>query len=216
MLLEPTSDPPTPFYVGKGEGNRIFDHLNDAICSPSESDKLDRIRTIRAEGNEVLHIVLRHNLTPECALEVEAAFIDFLDALTNVAGGIGSRSRGLMTVEEVIAEYEATKVNISEPVILIKINRQYRRGMSADALYQATRKSWVVGKRRDGARYGIAVAGGIVREVYEITEWYQPESNSNRWAFHGKVAAELSHYVGGSVASYFVKGEASPVKYLNC
>lgn len=216
MLLDPTSDPPTPFYVGKGEGNRIFDHLNEAISSPSESDKLDRIRAIRTEGKEVLHVVLRHDLTPESALEVEGAFIDFLDSLTNIAGGYGSRNRGLMTVDEVIAQYEAPAVEVSEPALLIRINRQYRRGMSAKDLYEATRKSWVVGNRRSGVRYGIAVAGGIIREVYTISEWYRPDEESKRWAFHGQVATDLSHYIGGSVAHYFAKGEACPVKYLNC
>lgn len=216
MLLDPRREPPAPFYVGKGIGNRIFAHMNEAIASPEESDKLDRIRAIHADGKEVLHIVLRHNLTPECAFEIEAAFIDYLDALTNIAGGFGSRTRGLMTVDEVIAEYEAPDVTISEPAILIKINKLYQRGMSADALYHATRKSWVMGKRRNGARYGFAVASGIIREVYRIHEWYPSEDNPKRWAFRGVVATELAHYIGGSVTRNFVKGEAFPIKYLNC
>lgn len=216
MLLDPRTDPPAPFYVGKGVGNRIFSHLNVAIASPEESDKLDRIRAIHADGQEVLHIVLRHQLTPECAIEVEAAFLDYVDALTNIAGGIGSQTRGLMTVDEVIAEFEAPNVSISEPAILIKINKLYKRGMSADVLYHATRKSWVMGERRNGAKYGFAVAFGIIRQVYRIEEWYPSEDNPKRWAFRGVVAPDLAHYIGGSVAKYFAKGEAFPIKYLNC
>ena len=88
--------------------------------------------------------------------------------------------------------------------------------MSADALYHATRKSWVMGERRKGAQYGFAVAFGIIRQVYRIDEWHPSEDNPMRWAFHGVVANDLAHYIGGSVAKNFVQGEANPIKYLNC
>jgi hypothetical protein len=45
----------------------------------------------------------------------------------------------------------AASVKVTEPVILIRINRQYRPNMTADELYDATRSSWKVGLRRDGA-----------------------------------------------------------------
>ena len=41
-----------------------------------------------------------------------------------------------MTVAEVIAKYEAPVAEIKEPVVLITINRHYRRGMSAEELYR--------------------------------------------------------------------------------
>ncbi len=50
-----------------------------------------------------------------------------------------------MSVAEVIAKYEAPIVEISEPVILITVNRYYRRGMSAEMLYEITRGNWVIG-----------------------------------------------------------------------
>ncbi|MCE7983039.1 MAG: hypothetical protein DYG89_17785 [Caldilinea sp. CFX5] len=60
---------------------------------------------------------------------------------------------------------------IHEPVILITINRLYRRGMSAEELYEVTRGNWVIGQRRAQAKYAFAVYNGIIREVYEIHRW---------------------------------------------
>ena len=41
------------FYVGKGNENRVFSHINEAIENPRETEKLETIRTIKKEGKEV-------------------------------------------------------------------------------------------------------------------------------------------------------------------
>ena len=46
------------FNVGKGNGNRIFEHVSCALTKSTESDKLDRIRAIKNSGNTVEHFVL--------------------------------------------------------------------------------------------------------------------------------------------------------------
>lgn len=77
------------FYVGKGTGNRIFAHINAALKDETPGDKLDKIRSIRANGLEVKHVVHRHGLTEKEGFEVEAALIDFigLSGLTNQVQG---------------------------------------------------------------------------------------------------------------------------------
>jgi hypothetical protein len=62
-------------------------------------------------------------------------------------------------------------VNISEPVLLIRVPQAYRAGMSDVAVYEATRGVWRVGSRRDGAKYAFTVVDGIVKEVYVISAW---------------------------------------------
>ena len=46
LYLDPDTD--EVFYVGKGRGNRVFNHLKDT----SESEKTDRIKEIRRRGKE--------------------------------------------------------------------------------------------------------------------------------------------------------------------
>lgn len=236
LLIDPDTD--QVFYVGKGVGNRIFHHLNAALADETPSDKLDTIRAIHAKGLEVKHVVHRHGLTEKEAIEVEAALIDFigLTELTNLVQGYNSDDGGRMTVAEVIAKYQAPVVEINEPVILITVNRFYRRGMSDEDLYEITRGKWVIGARRDKAKYAFAVYKGIIREVYEIERWLPIQvegaeltrawipANSeeakvkrpNRWEFEGRIATSLRHYVGGSTEKYATVGAQNPIRYVNC
>ena len=236
LLIEPETD--QIFYIGKGVGNRIFAHVSAAVTYETPGDKLDKIRLIRAKGLEVKHIVHRHGLTEKEAIEVEAALIDFvgLSGLTNQVQGYNSDDRGQMSVTEVIAKYKAPIVEISEPVLLITVNRYYRRGMSAEMLYEITRGRWVIGSRRNQAKYAFAVYKGIIREVYKIDRWLPaPKHDSEikrqwatehsiksdakrnkRWEFEGETANDLSHYVGGNVEKYSKVGAQNPIRYVNC
>lgn len=236
LLIDPETN--QVFYVGKGIGNRIFAHINASLSDEMPSDKLDKIRSLRACGLEVTHVIHRHGLTEKEAFEIEAALIDFigLSGLTNQVQGFNSDDRGRMTVAEVIAKYEAPVAEIKEPVILITLNRLYRRGMSSEELYEITRGKWVIGARRNKAKYAIAVFKGIVREVYEIDRWlpirlddkeafrkWLPVEEKdaevklkNRWLFEGKIARDLQHYVGTSTENYAVVGAQNPIRYVNC
>ncbi len=222
LLIDPIND--EIFYVGKGIGNRIFSHLNSALSNPVPSDRLDKIREIQQRGKEVKHIVLRHGLSENEAFEVEAVTIDLLgiEGLTNLVLGHESEKRGYMTASDIIAQYAAEKIEINEPSILIRVNKLFRYGMTADELYEITRGNWVVGKRREKAKYAFSVYRGIVREIYKFDRWFRvpargdTEKTRMRWRFDGEVADELSHYIFGDVSHYFSKGHLNPIKYLNC
>lgn len=192
-LRDPRDD--EVFYVGKGQGNRIFQHVDGNLESPAPSDRLDRIRSIQDSGESVQLRILRHGLSEEEAFEVEASLIDFigLSNLTNVQGGRQSDSRGLKTPQALIAMYGAEEFRTSEPVMLFNLKRQYYDGIPSGELYEATRKSWKVDKRRIRARkakYAIAVHDKITREVYEILEWHEvPYNEEIRLAFKGRPAS---------------------------
>ena len=209
------------FYVGKGLGNRVFDHLSCAIENSSSSDKLDRIRAIYQENGKVDHFILRHGLTESVAFEVEASLIDFLELknLSNIQGGHKSDDFGLKTSGEISAMYEAEELKTNLPIILININKKFDRMMSQSELYEATRKSWVIGSRRNVAHYVCSTYRGLTREVYEIKEWFPIQANTKtRWGFVGEIAKEeiRQELLYKSIESIFKKGAANPIKYINC
>lgn len=185
ILKDPRND--VIFYVGKGKGNRIFQHVQCTLERETENDKYNLIREIIDAGKEVEHFILRHGLEEKLAFEIESTIIDLLgiENLTNSVKGHDTWERGLKTVDEVCQHYDAKAVTFEEPCIIININRLYTRGISAQKLYDSTRASWIVGIKRDRAKYAIASYRGLVREVYEIENW-QP--NGKRWEFIGKIA----------------------------
>src|SRR5205085_6736356 len=121
------------------------------------------------------------------------------------------------------------EVDVAEPAILIRIAKLFNDRMSEQALYEATRGVWKLGERREGVHYALAVAGGIVQEVFTVGQWHPAGSTryttrepsevqvEGRWEFTGSraPAALREKYVGRSVAHYFVRGATNPVLYVN-
>ena len=62
------------FYIGKGTGNRVFEHELESQGNPeSEKLKLKRIAEIKAVGLEVEKVIINCNLTEAEAFAAEAA-----------------------------------------------------------------------------------------------------------------------------------------------
>ena len=148
---------------------------------------------------------------------------------SNVEAGGGDRVCPAAAFPESESERAAESVTITEPAILVRVNRLYRDGISAEELYEATRGRWKVGPKRNKPILALAVFKGIVREVYQIDEWHlagttpqvvrvHPDSApADRWEFVGSIApADIrGAYLGGSVASY-LKRSHYPILYVNC
>jgi hypothetical protein len=226
LYIDPLDD--KVFYVGKGRSNRAFEHLSDERSSA----KAKRIAEIRARGQEPRIEILVHGLKDEAAaLKIEASIIDLLgrEALTNSVRGYQSKSHGRMTLDQIRSLYGAKPAKIIEPVMLIRINQLYRHTMSPIELYEATRGYWRVGEQRKKAKYAMAVYEKIIREVYEIQDWFPSGStfmatrvfedplDPKRWEFVGRVAQDAirDKYLQRSVFHYYPKPTQSPITYLN-
>jgi hypothetical protein len=66
-----------PFYIGKGKGNRLYDHLRQARPTRKykNSYKLNTIRNIQKQGLNPYIIKITENLTEEQALYIELNLI---------------------------------------------------------------------------------------------------------------------------------------------
>jgi uncharacterized protein len=205
------------FYIGKGSGNRIFHHLQCALSSTTGSEKYDQIRAIVDSGYTVEHFIVRHGLTEREAFEIESALIDFvgLRNISNEQGGRYSSEYGLKTPEEVMAIYTTSPLNTSENILLININQQFNIEMSSDDMYQAVRKSWILGRRRYKVKYVAATYRGLTREIYLVHDWFAVD---DRWAFNGGIADDeiRDSLRYKSVVKFFKRGSANPVRYINC
>ena len=105
-LIDPRSG--TTFYVGRGQGNRVFSHAaGDEKCETPEeakSMKMDLIRDIKTADFQVEHVIHRHGMSVETAKEVEAALIDAYPGLTNIQVGYDSNRRA-KHAKQIIRQY---------------------------------------------------------------------------------------------------------------
>ena len=224
------------FYVGKGQGNRIFAHAKGVFEDTAKADveyredaadlKLKRIMEIRTVGLEVGHVVHRHGMQEDVAYEVEAALMDAYPGLTNLVEGHGSVDYGSRYVEEIVAQYAAEPFEVGEHLMLIFIGGIYPHHRNDP--YDAVRCAWKVNRSRvDGYKLVLAHVNGKVVGAYRPTEWL-PATLKNfpslaahpdmpeRWGFVGEPAKTevWSRYVGKRVPEqYRQRGARNPVRY---
>lgn len=217
------------FYVGKGKNNRIFAHALGALSNyeneryldsknneDDESTKIKTVREIRAAGLEVIHVIHRFGLEEKEAFEVESAVIDCFPGLTNLQRG-HSNDRGVSNA--ITLENEISRKCYEEPedidYIIIKTSQQ-RKEDCDDSLYEATRSAWKLNINEARKRkYVLSVINGIVKEVYEVTNWKKTDHNG-RIEFEGRKAVEEVRNIFFDKRippEYRKKGQASPTLY---
>lgn len=203
-------------YIGKGKGNRVFQHaLHAEKCEDEATEKIARIKEIheRTDGNNnVGYSIIRHGLDNNLAIEIESVLIDILthqslnteSILTNIQGAYDQRLRGISTVEEVEAHYAAKDINVNPEdfILLVNIAGSSKSGTS---LYEATRGDWIIGKeKQQKITHALAHHNGVVRAVFRPTEWIRlPKENGERQ--RSKFKGELivgSPYLNTSVRKY--------------
>ena len=165
-LLDPRNG--ETFYIGKGKGNRVFEHVRGNIEEDETNEKITRIHEIQLGGFEVGHVIHRHGMDEKTAFEVEAALIDAFPGITNVAGGHKNSDFGAMHAKEIVQKYIAEEAEFKHRVLLISINLT----ASERSCYEATRYAWRLSKANASkAEYIVATVKGIIKEVFTANEW---------------------------------------------
>ena len=215
------------FYVGKGQGNRVFEHAAGHYRETdkrAQDDKSKRIRQIINTGFHVGHVIHRHGMMEDTAFEVEAALIDAYSGLENVQRGIDAEKRGSRHADEIIVQYAAEPFVVKEKLMLISI----RNSLESRDLYHAVRGVWRV-DRSKAEKYQLVLGhvDGLVKCAYRPTRWlgstegdfpHDPNPDPRRSGFDGHRAEDdvWNYYVNKRVPNqYKVKGARNSIRYCD-
>jgi uncharacterized protein len=230
LLVDPSTN--IPFYVGKGQNNRVQSHIRANGNLPKDR----KIRELCKTGRAPILEILRYGLNNDQAMEVEAATIDVLgkDKLYNRVRGHGT-SRGRRQLEAIVNALNEVPAEFrkSDKLLLVNVAKNFRQELSDQELYDFTRSAWRVSqRRREEVKYALAVYQRVIHAVYEIKAWFQQGStlkgyrvirgcrtNRKRWEFIGQLASKTlqKRFVGRRVPEkYFPPGAQNPIAYVNC
>lgn len=168
------------FYIGKGTGNRVFEHERESRGNAeSEKLKLKTIAEIKAADLEVEKVIINCNLTESEAFAAEAALINAFNyvestKLTNiVAGHHSAEALAVDDFEKIYGAEELQKSDVRHKIMIIKINKLYKKGMEEETLYDSVRGIWRASLERvKKVEYVFGVYNSLIVAVYKPTTWY--------------------------------------------
>ena len=208
------------FYIGKGCGNRVFNHENEDL----NNQKNVRIKDILDNGYKIKKYIIRHDLNKDMSFHIEAALIDILSSniwkkrsLLNIMGGHHRTENGLKSVGEIEAHYgvEAIdKEDIKHNVLIININKSYS---TEDDIYESTRKSWVLSEHKlKNIELVFSEYRGVFRKIYKPLKWKSvlDKNGKKRWMFNGiDISDEYPQYLNKK-NGFKKQGQANPVQMV--
>lgn len=168
------------FYVGKGTGNRVFQHVVESSKNPeSEKEKLQTIKEIEISGQHVKHILINWGLSEAEAFAAEAALINLINYISDIQLSnivAGHHANGCLSAEEIEKIYGAEPLNIEDvrhKILVIKVNKLYERDMSTKEVYEIVRGVWRANiSKAKQVEYVLGVYNNLIVACYKPDRWY--------------------------------------------
>ena len=217
------------FYVGKGQDDRVFAHIQQStkLGQNHKDDDLKRdiIGDIVSDGLEVIHVIHRHGIEDEqTAFLVESVLIDAYPGLTNKTKGKGSREYGSTHAKVLNRRHAPDYIDFGDdPTMVIKVNQESIDSKNGN-IYEATRGGWEVsGPRVNGTPHivlSILIPDNRCIGVFQVdaNSWRTCDYNRRRMEFDGREANDevRSRYLDKFLPEGFNKrGAQKPFRYSN-
>ena len=219
VLVDPRNN--CIFYVGKGSGNRVYQHAQAALAEDSPSLKLSTIRELKVLGLDVKYYIIRHNLSEQEAYLVESSIIDLLtypafnkeNILTNIVSGHHQWNEGIKTDEEINILYDCPKIEpiLGDRLLLVSLNKSYQQSKATGVYrrandYESVRKYWKLSRdKANKVRYILGIYIRIVIDVKDNSLCSVADDGTvfkkPRFAFVGDIVPD-SPYLNTDVTDY--------------
>lgn len=217
------------FYVGKGSGNRIFYHEQEADDESAKiTPKIKRIREIWQAGGEVHRVIHRHGIDKTTALHIEAALMRAYEGLTNDKGGYREGELGSKDVETIIQNDNLQEADLTDAkYLLVRIGSSYEWGMKPKEVFRCAQYSWPVNPiRAANVDYVLASCAGIIVGVFKAVSWlpateenFQGRDNYDptKYGFRGEPAPEpiQAELVNTRLPAEYRRRGAVGIRYIN-
>jgi len=227
------------FYLGKGVGSRVLDHIEAARKNKSSSlkggmnPKLEKINEILARGDEPEYSIICHGLETDVeAKRIEGILIqqfrEQLD-LTNQQSGHHIDEFGEASIQQLYWKYRPTKIDsITHKVILFKIDKAIAKlhlnVENPNHVLQAVEKAWKISKRKaEKSEFVLAVYDDVCVGVFKPEKWVEAtkanfntmqEDQSDRLGFKGSFVAQSPYlYKTLPLELQWGRGWPRPFKY---
>jgi hypothetical protein len=168
------------FYVGYGQNNRVFDHLDLTLAEDRvEYKKVKIINELREKGCTPDIDILRTDLNKSQATIIESAVIDAigLKNLTNIQSGHQSEICPITIFPAVLERAE-----IHHNILGIKINDTFRKffpglvynhdhPVDLQTMYECTSSLWKINSRKFNSfnvEFFCAIYKGVIMEVFKF------------------------------------------------
>lgn len=242
-LTDPRGETEQVFYVGKGTGMRVLDHVVEAVSKQHLSkkdlyEKIDLIQQIHDEGCKVKMYILHYGLTTDEALLVESVMIDvfnnFKSIDTQSLRDLTTRQRGhdcekglcnVATLNRTLKAKNEIEPKDNESVLVIRITETLTED---NEIYERVRKYWRINpERANKMTYVAACNNGVVIGLYQPKQsengkhggWQRLEESDNpdygRCYFEGEPVKDET--VRRRYIDHVVRldlGAQNPVRYI--